>query len=88
MDDINRKVSGFALAKTKGGQAQITALGAQGAAGETSLDEWPPASTKEGGAGVSLRYVPLSEQRSQGGQTYKDQDLTDPDHYYELQDWK
>ena len=38
---------------------------------DDSVDEWPPASTIEGGKDASLRLVPVSEQRVQGGQTPK-----------------
>jgi hypothetical protein len=37
------------------------------AAGKTSCDEYPFASTAEGGAGASTAAVPPSEQNSQGG---------------------
>ncbi len=39
--------------------------------GDPSPDEYPYASTYEGGAGSSVRYVPLLEQRKQGSQMAK-----------------
>lgn len=39
--------------------------------GDPSPDEYPFASTYEGGAGSSVRYVPLLEQRKQGSQMAK-----------------
>lgn len=36
--------------------------------GDPSPDEYPYACTYEGGCGASVQYVPLSEQRKQGGQ--------------------
>jgi len=32
-----------------------------GSASDTSVDEWPPASTDEGGKGAELRYVTIAE---------------------------
>jgi Deoxyribonuclease NucA/NucB len=43
------------------------ASAADTAAGRTSCDEYPFASTSEGGAGASTAAVPVSEQNSQGG---------------------
>lgn len=86
IDSANRKVSGYTFAKTVGGKNSLTnAKIDQGGTLDTSVDEWPPASTKEGGSGATLRFVPVSEQRSQGGQTYKTG--SSPLHYYELSNW-
>jgi hypothetical protein len=87
LNTANRKVSGYSFTKTKGGADALVAAGVdQGGVDDTSPDEWPPASTKEGGPGASLRLVPFKEQQSQGGQTYKNS--ASPLHYYELTDWK
>lgn len=83
----NRVASGFNFAKTKAGEAALTKAGVdKGGPTDTSLDEFPPASTTKGGDGAVLKYVPLDEQKSQGGQTYKN--AKSPLHYYELQNWR
>jgi hypothetical protein len=45
----------------------FAATAAEKTAGKTSCDEYPFASTAEGGAGASTAAVPPSEQSSQGG---------------------
>jgi Deoxyribonuclease NucA/NucB len=56
--------------KNKNRQAACGAFkptAAETASGLTSCDEYPFASTVEGGAGASIAAVPVSEQNSQGG---------------------
>lgn len=77
------------FAKEKGGQQAMKDAGIDtGSAEDTSPDEWPPASTEEGGKGASLRMVTKTQQYSQGGQSYKGGLAKEnPSHYYELENW-
>lgn len=55
------------------------------AANETSLDEWCPVSTTQGGKLAESRWVAVAEQKSQGGQTYSSK--PQPWQAYEMYCW-
>jgi nicotinamidase-related amidase len=57
---------------------------AETAKGFTSCDEYPFASSKEGGAGANVAGVPLAEQNSQGGTMsafYRNNNIKDGDKF-------
>ncbi|RDL30176.1 uncharacterized protein BP5553_10454 [Venustampulla echinocandica] len=80
----SRKHSGFKFFTTDRGKAAFSASGFQAENDLcTSMDEWPPASTIQGGTAAVLRLVPVIEQYRQGGATATDR----TDHFYVLADW-